>query len=524
MTAVPDNAGAVAFLTLTGLLRDLYLRKATGRLVAQQGATLKKVFFKNGFVLYATSSLPADRLGDVLLDRGMITREQYEESASQVIATGRKQGTVLVQIGALTPKDLFRGLIAQVREIVVSLCRWDEGSWRFFEGLPPQEEIVSLRVNPAGLIFEGLLSIAADPRWGGVWEPLQLELLPAAAPRATIDQIDAPDAARQLYALVEQRRPVAQMARLTGRDAGDLAALLYALVLLGLVDAQPRPAAQPVAAAAAVAAPAPGAAPGAAPAPAAAPAAAAAEPPGVDPAELQAQRQKIAKLAGSLRGTTHYQLLGVAPEADADTIKRSYIVLAKEFHPDRYFRPEYEDLMDAVNTIFMRISEAYSTLHNPTARAEYDREILRLKAPAARVATAPPEDSRLAKEQFAKGLERLNAGDLWAAVQAMRWAVNLAPQNPRYHTWLGVALMRTKKRLHEAEEHCKTAIALDYNNPLYYVHLGQVYRTGHLFDKAKKQFETALRLDPKHPGALKELREMEPDAADKGLLDRFLKK
>ena len=102
--------------------------------------------------------------------------------------------------------------------------------------------------------------------------------------------------------------------------------------------------------------------------------------------------------------------------------------------------------------------------------------------------------------------------------------MNLSPQNPRYHTWLGVALMRTKKRLHEAEEHCKTAIALDYNNAQYYVHLGQVYRTGHLFDKAKKQFETALRLDPKHPGALKELREMEPPPADKGLLGRFLKK
>ena len=125
--------------------------------------------------------------------------------------------------------------------------------------------------------------------------------------------------------------------------------------------------------------------------------------------------------------------------------------------------------------------------------------MLRLTTPAARE-KAPPEDSQLAKDQFTKGLALLNAGDLWSAIQALRWAVNLAPQNPRYHTWLGVALMRTKKRLHEAEEHCKTAIALDYNNAQYYVHLGQVYRTGHLPDKAKKQFETALRLDPKHPG------------------------
>ena len=80
------------------------------------------------------------------------------------------------------------------------------------------------------------------------------------------------------------------------------------------------------------------------------------------------------------------------------------------------------------------------------------------------------------------------------------------------------------ERLHEAEEHCKTAIALDYNNAQYFVHLGQVYRAGHLYDKAKKQFEMALRLDPKHAGALKEIREMESASHDKGLLDRFLKK
>ena len=102
--------------------------------------------------------------------------------------------------------------------------------------------------------------------------------------------------------------------------------------------------------------------------------------------------------------------------------------------------------------------------------------------------------------------------------------MNLAPQNPRYHTWLGVALMRTKKRLHEAEEHCKTAIALDYNNAQYYVHLGQVYRTGHLFDKAKQQFETALRLDPKHPGGAQgDPRDGAP-ARDQACSDRILGK
>ena len=249
MTATPESAGAIGFLTMPALFRDLFARMATGQLVAYRGETIKKVFFKSGFILYATSNLTADRLGDVLLARGVITRDQFDESTRQVLATGRKQGTLLVRTGALAPKDLFHGLIAQVREIVVSLCGWDGGNWRFLEGLPPQEEIVSLRLHPAGLIFEGLALIAADPRWSGVWDPQQLELRPAADAPIALEQIDAPETARRLFPLVGQGRSPQELARLIGRTAGETAALLYGLALLGLVEARPRPAAQPAAAA-----------------------------------------------------------------------------------------------------------------------------------------------------------------------------------------------------------------------------------------------------------------------------------
>ena len=55
----------------------------------------------------------------------------------------------------------------------------------------------------------------------------------------------------------------------------------------------------------------------------------------------------------------------MTPESDPEAIKRSYIALAKEYHPDRFFRPEFEDLQEAVNAIFMRVSEAYTTLQTP---------------------------------------------------------------------------------------------------------------------------------------------------------------
>lgn len=336
---------------------------------------------------------------------------------------------------------------------------------------------------------------------------------PAANAPFPIEELDAPEAALRLFSLVKEGRGPEQMAPLIDRDVRETSALLYGLTLLGLVEARSRPTVQAVPTAKLLVTPvAEQAVPTAAPA-------AALTPAEIDP-KIRLLREKVLSLAGKLKSLSFYQVLGLTPEANAETIKRSYVALAKEFHPDRFFRPGLEDLMETVNTIFLHINEAYTTLHNPTTRAEYDRAVLQLACPPGRV-RQPTDDSRLAQEQFAKGLALLKAGDAWSGIEALRWAVKLAPQNPRYHTSLGAALMRTKKRLQEAEQHCKTAIALEGNNAQHYVHLGQVYRTGHLFDKARKQFETALRLDPKHPEALKEIRELEGPPAEKGLFDRL---
>jgi len=61
-----------------------------------------------------------------------------------------------------------------------------------------------------------------------------------------------------------------------------------------------------------------------------------------------------------------YDVLGVARDADADTIKRAYRTLALRYHPDR-------NPGDATaEEQFKRISEAYATLRDPEARQRFD--------------------------------------------------------------------------------------------------------------------------------------------------------
>ncbi|MDP9019592.1 MAG: J domain-containing protein [Actinomycetota bacterium] len=69
---------------------------------------------------------------------------------------------------------------------------------------------------------------------------------------------------------------------------------------------------------------------------------------------------------------THYEVLGVAPDAPAAEIRQAYVRLARQHHPD-YFatagtgrRGEAEQRMRAIN-------EAWSVLADERRRAAYDR-------------------------------------------------------------------------------------------------------------------------------------------------------
>jgi len=61
-----------------------------------------------------------------------------------------------------------------------------------------------------------------------------------------------------------------------------------------------------------------------------------------------------------------YQLLGVSRNADADTLKRAYRKLARQYHPDINKEPGAEEK-------FKEIGRAYEVLADPGTRARYDQ-------------------------------------------------------------------------------------------------------------------------------------------------------
>ena len=152
--------GTLSDLPLPDLLRELQVAGATGILSLTSSRVRKALYFMAGKVVFASSNVAGDRLGEVLLREEKITREQNDLSL-RALARGKRQGRVLVEMDALSPDDLWSAVQSQVREIVFGVFRWGEGQFHFEESALPERERITVDLDVTALVLGGLRRLDA---------------------------------------------------------------------------------------------------------------------------------------------------------------------------------------------------------------------------------------------------------------------------------------------------------------------------------------------------------------------------
>jgi hypothetical protein len=234
--AVDDGLrGHLSALPLPELLQSLAQAELTGVLSLSHGGARKALFLRGGRVVFATSNLPNDRLGEILLREGKISVEEYDASI-KAIARGKRQGKALVEMGALSPRDLWESVRFQVREIVHSVFVWEEGQFHFEVSAAPDKERITVDLDPLELILEGLRGVDAGgtvssryPEGHAVLERME------PGPRISLEPYE--DHVRQL---VDGERSVLEICRDSEIGDNETLKLLYALLAVGALRAKGR--------------------------------------------------------------------------------------------------------------------------------------------------------------------------------------------------------------------------------------------------------------------------------------------
>jgi len=232
--------GDLSKTPLPEVLQTVHHYRVPGVVVARRGETEKKIYIWDGDVIFATSNDRDDSLGSVLLRGGRLTPAQFDESVRRLMEARsseetRRHGAILVDMGLLTPEELFACVTQQVRDILFSLFDWDEGEVTFTVGRFRTDEIIQLEVPTRQAILAGVKAVRDARRLVSFLGPSWTVFDPSFAPTEIGDVgLDAGEI--RLLQHVDGTKTLRDLVGLGPGDASHNAKLLYAFFVLKLIS------------------------------------------------------------------------------------------------------------------------------------------------------------------------------------------------------------------------------------------------------------------------------------------------
>jgi curved DNA-binding protein CbpA len=497
-------SGNLKDIPLPILFHFLKINSKTGILTVRYSLFSKSIHFQNGDILFATSNYPDDYLGEVLLKSGKINFKQYEITEEHLKSTGKTQGAILVEQGFVKPKDLFETLVIQIKGIAISLFFWEDAVYSFKESLRSQEESIGVVVDPDEIIQDGLTRIFDWTRLVRLLPPLHFvikkNLVQIAKPFKWSSNLD------WVFNLIDGERSVRDILTLSSTKALSCAQILnFFITTESLLPSLPfsheaakQPEAVPEAKRSAV------------------------EKAGDkeekeiawEETPKEVQIQKIREVFAKISSQNYYQILGVAPDVEKETIKRIYFKLAKRYHPDRYRGGALLAVVKEVESIFIHLTRAYDALSVDQTRTAYDKSLKEHSL-------QPPSEVQLAQDFFSRAATAYAKNDLKNAVYFLEESIRLFPESPeKYTVYLryGQVISRVPGKLREAVDAFRKSALLDSSKAEPYVELGLAYAKTGLNDKAATAFQEALKRDSENKLAYTELAKLDKKIKNLGFL------
>ena len=552
--SILDLPGDLAEVPLAAVLIEALNRRATGVLSVEQGQGTSRVFLRDGVPVAALSTIAFRPVGTVLLAAGVIDMDALERSLVEMARTGRRQGEVLVELGAATEAQVEAALAEQQAAYLAEIAGLASGRFTFDPSAPVPGWTDLVRISPLRAIVNALEKPAASA------------LVVSALQLAAGGSIALAPGYRQLAPAfgwsAAEAALVDRLAVLTTVDAFFVdpgvsperaRAILAALVLLGLAASRTAPAEVLDAvpglvvdladvAGVPVQSPRPEPAPGAAAPPAQGrrsdpeearrrrqrllqramqnmgvgplsgqPRPAPPRPPEPPPrpegtgrppppsAADQELRRALDAVAPRARASDLFDRLGVPRTASREAVKAAYLQLVKALHPDRFATPALADLAPVVKALFAAVNEAYEVLSDDQRRAAY----------LARAGAAREVDEKAAALEFQKAEACVHTRDYQRARGFFEAALRADPR-PEYqaaYAWALHADPRSPDRA-RAQELVQAALrdpACDRAALLAAV----LAREDGDDEAAERLLRRALRANPRNQEAERELRAVE---------------
>lgn len=487
--------GLLAEGALPGVLREVYVGRLSGRLHCSRADQRYSVRFVKGDIVHCESSVPHAHLGQIMVSLGMLDEATRARAAAVVDQTGRRLGEVLLEMGAVDMGRLQDALAAQVREHLLRVFTWTDGTCAFQEHEPPSGA-ATLKLSTGQMIMEAVrLTRQPEAIRSGLGDLGRVVIL-SPDPLLRFQKITLTPADGFVLSRVDGTCTAREVLQLVPLPPEESERSLFGLLCTGLIDFLPLVE-------------------------------------GLPAPSVEQRRSEILAVFEQLAQRDHFQVLGISPDASQADLSAAYSSGARRFHPDVHHEPGLSDLRERLDAIFERLSVAHEALRRPASRQQYVASLSRVApvvvpaaaplAPPAEPIADPEQEARKADEAFAMADACAKEGRQWEAIGVLAALVTVASGRNRRRARLQLAELYAKnpKSAKSAEEQLTAVIAENPSNVDARLALARLFHDRQMPARAAEYLRQVLELEPKHRGALEMTASME--GAPKGILGRLFR-
>jgi len=452
------KSGTLDRIPYAVLLVALASRGANAVLELRRNQLQKTVFFDDGAPVDCRSNIATEMLGRYLVSSGKLRDADANAALGVAASRGVPLGEILTERKLLTPTDLYRALQQNLGRKLLEPFSWTSGTWSLSWDVPPLSSV--LRVKVPQLIVTGIQKVEPQENADDAAKFLAGRYLAIASdPLFSLDEVRLGAAPQKVVDAARRGVTVDELRASSGIDADDLNRILYALLLLGVLESTGQ--SRPYVAPAAIANPF-----------------VAEETPievsldTIEPAAPpHATAEEVVAAYLSYRRKDAFELLEVEETAGLIPIIRAYLAIVDRFLPSRFD----DDSREKAQEVFLAAARAYAELADPNRRDALVKRREKLREEAAAAAKAGPAAMIDPEALWKSGVNLAAAGKLREALGSFELAAECDAQNGTYAAeaaWCRYRLGNTPAAT--AIKLLKNAIRIDPTSGIAHLYAGQV--------------------------------------------------
>ncbi|MBN2298827.1 MAG: DnaJ domain-containing protein [Deltaproteobacteria bacterium] len=423
------------------LIKDTMDSRFTGIIFVSCDNLKKGLIFKDGLLCAIQSNSTDELLGNILVSMGTITDDENNKSIELAQIERRKQGVILLEMGIIQPKEITEALKKQLQKRFLDIFSWEHGTIQKVEKAQIDKAPDITRTEFSQLVRQGIMDYTPFSSIITALSPFA-----DAHPKKLVENM--PKDMGVIIDNVDQYK-VSELL-LLGQDPPRALLCLYCTGIVSFEESQHK-----------------------------------------------ALIDKLRQVLKMMKDQDPFDILGVDRSISEGGLKRAYIKIVKQNHPDTYSYADDPEVKRLANEIFTVIQKAHTS-------------VLRIRE------GKPPEEKKEMDESlqaelfYSQATEALREKDYRKALDLFKLSVKMKPDekvfmesyvNTMFLSWQNTgkgSTLEIKSAIREGTKRFP-------NSDIFYVILGWILKKEGS-KRAVDAFRKALQINKNNVDAQRELR------------------